>query len=59
MLSQLLAHNDCTAETIPAFLEAYERVRRPRASMQQTHARESGEVGPSSCFHAVRTDSYG
>lgn len=44
VLSQLLAHPECTADTIPSFLVAYERVRRPRASRQQTHCRETGEV---------------
>jgi salicylate hydroxylase len=44
VLGELLRLPACTKETIPAFLQAYEAVRRPRASRQQEHARESGEV---------------
>jgi salicylate hydroxylase len=47
VLGQLLGSDGCTKETLPSFLQAYEDVRRPRASKQQVHSRESGEVRPS------------
>jgi salicylate hydroxylase len=44
VLGELLRLPECTHETMPQFLLAYEAVRRPRASRQQVHSRESGEV---------------
>ncbi|EIN03927.1 FAD/NAD(P)-binding domain-containing protein [Punctularia strigosozonata HHB-11173 SS5] len=44
VLSKLLGHPSCAADNIPAFLQAYEHVRRPRASRQQIHSRESGDI---------------
>jgi salicylate hydroxylase len=45
ILGELLKLPECTADTIPQFLHAYENARRERASNQQIHSRESGEVG--------------
>ncbi|EIN03928.1 FAD/NAD(P)-binding domain-containing protein [Punctularia strigosozonata HHB-11173 SS5] len=44
VLAKLFEHPACNAETIPDFLQAYEDVRRPRASYQQIHCRESGDI---------------
>jgi hypothetical protein len=44
VLGELLRLPECTRATLPQFLLAYEAVRRPRASRQQVHSRESGEV---------------
>jgi salicylate hydroxylase len=44
VLGELLRLPECTRETLPQFLLAYEAVRRPRASRQQVHSRETGEV---------------
>jgi salicylate hydroxylase len=44
VLGELLKMPECTREALPRFLLAYEAVRRPRASAQQVHSRESGEV---------------
>ncbi|KDQ58533.1 hypothetical protein JAAARDRAFT_193092 [Jaapia argillacea MUCL 33604] len=44
VLASLLALPSCTEDTIPHFLQVYEDVRRPRASGQQIHACESGDV---------------
>jgi salicylate hydroxylase len=44
VLGELFRLAECTRETLPQFLLAYEAVRRPRASRQQVHSRESGEV---------------
>jgi hypothetical protein len=44
VLGELLRLPECTHATLPQFLLAYEAVRRPRASRQQVHSRESGEV---------------
>jgi salicylate hydroxylase len=49
VLRELLASPKCTRDTIPEFLQAYEAVRRPRASKQQLHSRESGEVSLRIC----------
>jgi hypothetical protein len=46
VLGELLRLPECTRGTLPQFLRAYEAVRRPRASRQQVHSRESGEVRP-------------
>jgi salicylate hydroxylase len=44
VLGDILRLPECTQETLPQFLLAYEAVRRPRASKQQVQSRESGEV---------------
>jgi salicylate hydroxylase len=44
VLGELLALPECNKETLPRFLEAYENVRRPRATAQQLHAVESGKL---------------
>jgi hypothetical protein len=43
VLGELLKSPECTADTLPQFLQAYEDARRERASHQQIHSRESGE----------------
>ncbi|EIN14739.1 FAD/NAD(P)-binding domain-containing protein [Punctularia strigosozonata HHB-11173 SS5] len=44
VLASLLSDPRCTETTLPEFLLAYENVRRGRASAQQVHSREGGEV---------------
>ncbi|EIN12962.1 FAD/NAD(P)-binding domain-containing protein [Punctularia strigosozonata HHB-11173 SS5] len=44
VLVSLLSDPACDAANLPAFLQAYEGVRRPRASAQQLHARATGDL---------------
>jgi salicylate hydroxylase len=44
VLGALLALPECNKETLPRLLQAYEDVRRPRASTQQLHAFATGEI---------------
>jgi salicylate hydroxylase len=44
VLGTLLALPECTRETLPVFLKAYEEARRPRASQQQQHALRTADV---------------
>ena len=44
VLAGLLSRPECRADNVEAFLDAYERVRRPRAYEQLLNACETGEV---------------
>jgi salicylate hydroxylase len=44
VLGALLALPECTKETLPVFLQAYEDARKPRACEQQRHALRTGDV---------------
>jgi salicylate hydroxylase len=44
ILGELLSLPECNKKTLPRFLQAYEDVRRPRATAQQLHAIESGKL---------------
>jgi salicylate hydroxylase len=44
VLGALLALPECSKETLPVFLQAYEDARKPRAREQQRHALRTGDV---------------
>jgi salicylate hydroxylase len=44
VLGELLSLQECDKKTLPRFLRAYEDARRPRATAQQLHAIESGNL---------------
>jgi salicylate hydroxylase len=44
VLGELLSLPECDKETLPRFLQAYEDVRRPRATAQQLHSLATGEI---------------